>query len=171
MMALTAVLSAPALLAAQTPMTTPGTATTSHTGTVPGTAAAPLGAAPAVTPDTSSMATNPATPGAPGVAPAATTSDYLTADQHVRASKIVGASIYNSNNDKIGSIDDVLIGSNDDVSNVVLSVGGFLGIASKLVEVPYKEIQVQNDRLVIPGATKDQLKGLPEYKYGRYASR
>jgi sporulation protein YlmC with PRC-barrel domain len=92
-------------------------------------------------------------------------STYVTSDQNVRASKVVGASVYNDQNQKIGSVDDVLIGSNDGVSGVVLSVGGFLGMDSKLVEVPYSKIQVNGDKLVMSGATKDDLTRLPEYKY------
>jgi sporulation protein YlmC with PRC-barrel domain len=92
-------------------------------------------------------------------------SPYVTADQNVRASKVVGASVYNEQNQKIGSVDDMLIGSNDGVSGVVLSVGGFLGIDSKLVEVPYSQIQVNDDKLVMTGATKEDLTRLPEYKY------
>jgi sporulation protein YlmC with PRC-barrel domain len=145
MVVLAVLLTAPAILAAQT-TTSPTAAPLASTMTAPGSAG---------------MAT-------PHPMPSAGTADnstYITADHHIRASKIVGASVYNDQNEKIGSVDDVLIGSNDDISGVVLSVGGFLGIASKLVEVPYKDIRVQNDELMIAGATKDQLTSLPEYKY------
>lgn len=145
MVALAVLLTAPAIVAAQT-TTSPTAAPLASTMTAPGSAG---------------MAT-------PHPMPSAGTADnstYITADHHIRASKVVGASVYNDQNEKIGSVDDVLIGSNDDISGVVLSVGGFLGIASKLVEVPYKDIRVQNNELMIVGATKDQLTSLPEYKY------
>jgi sporulation protein YlmC with PRC-barrel domain len=96
---------------------------------------------------------------------AADNSTYVTSDQRVRSSKIVGASVYNDQNEKIGSVDDVLISPTKEVSGIVLSVGGFLGIASKLVEVPYGEIKVVNDKVVMAGTSKDQLTQMPDYKY------
>ena len=50
-------------------------------------------------------------------------------------------------------------------ATVVLSVGGFLGMGSKLVSVPFDELKIQNDRIVMPGATKASLEGMPEYRY------
>ena len=150
MIALAAVLSVPFAVAAQT-STTNSPATQAPTRPLSSTAAT-------ATPAPLTTTTAPH-------AMASTDSTYVTADQHIRASKIVGASVYNDQDQKIGSIDDVLIGSNDDISGVVLSVGGFLGIDSKLVEVPYKQIQVNNDKLTMSGATKDDLTRLPEYAY------
>ena len=93
-------------------------------------------------------------------------SKYVTADRHVRASKVVGASVYNDQDQSIGSIDDVLMGVGDRKgATVVLSVGGFLGMGSKLVSVPFDELKIQNDRIVMPGATKASLEGMPEYRY------
>ena len=48
-----------------------------------------------------------------------------------RSSKLDGASVYNEQGTSIGTIDDMLLNSEGKVSNVVLSVGGFLGMGSK----------------------------------------
>jgi hypothetical protein len=77
-----------------------------------------------------------------------------------------GAPVYNEQNEWIGSIADVVTGNRDDISGVVLSLGGFRGVTGKLVEVPPGLLQVVSDKLVIGGATKDQLMRLPEYQYG-----
>lgn len=88
----------------------------------------------------------------------------------MRASKIVGSSVYNDQDQKIGSIDDLVIGNNKAL-NAVLSVGGFLGMGSKLVEVPFDKLQFGNtkgssdNRVVMPGVTKDSLNGMPDYHY------
>ncbi len=82
-----------------------------------------------------------------------------------RASKIIGAPVVNDANDTIGKIDDLLVTKNDQVPYAVISVGGFLGVGSKLVAVPYQSLQLTAKDLVLPGATKDALKALPEYKY------
>ena len=120
-------------------------------------------AAPAAPGTTSSR---PAGPSATGPAATSGASKYVTADRHVRASKVVGASVYNDQDQSIGSIDDVPMGVGDRKgATVVLSVGGFLGMGSKLVSVPFDELKIQNDRIVMPGATKASLEGMPEYRY------
>jgi hypothetical protein len=47
----------------------------------------------------------------------------------------------------------------------VLSVGGFQGMGTKYVVVPYSSLQVRDKKMVRPGATKESLKALPELKY------
>ena len=58
-----------------------------------------------------------------------------------RSSSIVGATVYNDQGDSVGTIDDLLVSTDGSIQNVVISVGGFLGIGSKLVEVPFKNIK------------------------------
>jgi sporulation protein YlmC with PRC-barrel domain len=82
-----------------------------------------------------------ASPGMGAAGPAATATPsapkYFTADHQMRASKVVGASVYNDKNEAIGSVDDVLMSDGDHkAGTAVISVGGFLGMGSKLVSVP-----------------------------------
>jgi hypothetical protein len=87
-----------------------------------------------------------------------------------RASKIIGSSVYNDHDEKVGSIDDLLIGK-DGSMNAVLSVGGFLGMGTKYVEVPYSQLTFGNtqrdseNRVVLKGATKESLKTQPAFNY------
>ena len=82
-----------------------------------------------------------------------------------RSSKLVGAPVVNDANQSIGKIDDLLVGRSDKVLYAVLSVGGFLGVGSKLVAVPYASLQIGAKDVVLPGGDKDKLKALPEFKY------
>jgi hypothetical protein len=82
-----------------------------------------------------------------------------------RASKINGSSVYNGNKDMIGTIDDLIVGPSDPLPYLVLSVGGFLGIGTHLVAVPFSSIQIVDKQLRLPGATRASLKALPEFKY------
>ncbi len=86
----------------------------------------------------------------------------------LRGSKIIGADVVNENKDTIGKIDDLII-SRATITRVyaVVSVGGFLGMGSKLVAVNYDDLQPtsNNNGFVLAGATKESLKSLPEYKY------
>jgi sporulation protein YlmC with PRC-barrel domain len=125
---------------------------------------------PGSTPPASPGATTgrPANPGTATTAPNATSGvpKYFTADHQVRVSKVVGASVYNDQNQSIGSIDDILMGDRDHkAATVVISVGGFLGMGSKLVSVPFDQLKIENDKVVMPGATKASLEGMPEYRY------
>ena len=94
----------------------------------------------------------------------------MTDNGSMRASKIVGSSVYNDHNEKVGSIDDLVIGS-DKTLNAVVSVGGFLGMGSKMVEVPFDKLQFGNEkgssdnRVVMPGVTKDSLSSMPDFHY------
>ncbi len=82
-----------------------------------------------------------------------------------RASKLVGATVYNDAKEHIGKIDDLIVTPNDRVFYAVVSVGGFLGMGDKLVAIPYSQIEVDGDRLVMPGATKETLQSLPKFAY------
>lgn len=82
-----------------------------------------------------------------------------------RASKIEGSSVYNSNKETIGTIDDLIIGPTDPIPYLILSVGGFLGMGTHLVAVPFSSVQIVDKQMHLPGATKESLKALPEFRY------
>jgi sporulation protein YlmC with PRC-barrel domain len=157
MIAMSAFLAAPAL--AQTMNSSP----TSSPSTPPAGVTAPSSTSPAATPPMT-----PATPPMTRSTSAATGSasgSYVTADQQIRASKLIGSSVYNDQKEKIGSIDELLVDQHHAVISAVLSVGGFLGLGSKMVKVPYNELRVVGDEIVMSGATKDQLNQMPSYKF------
>ncbi len=60
-----------------------------------------------------------------------------------RASKLDGATVYNEQGTSIGTVNDMLLGSDGKVSNVVISVGGFLGMGEKYVEVPFSKLKFE----------------------------
>jgi PRC-barrel domain len=82
-----------------------------------------------------------------------------------RTSKVVGSTVVNETNETVGTIDDLIVTPAEKVPFAVLSVGGFLGMGSKYVVVPFSSLQVKDKQMVLPGATKDSLKALPEFKY------
>lgn len=82
-----------------------------------------------------------------------------------RTSKLVGSTVVNEANEPVGTIDDLIVAPNEKVPFAVLSVGGFLGMGTKYVVVPYSALEVRDKRMVLPGATKESLKSLPEFTY------
>ena len=85
-----------------------------------------------------------------------------------RASKLLGSDVYNDQTEKIGKLDDFIVGSEAEVSVAVISVGGFLGMGSRMVAVPAALFE-SNDQgqVVLPGATEERLKALPAFQYAK----
>jgi PRC-barrel domain len=82
-----------------------------------------------------------------------------------RTSKVVGSTVVNEANETVGTIDDLIVTPSEKVPFAVLSVGGFLGMGTKYVVVPYSSLTVRDKKMILPGATKESLKALPEFKY------
>lgn len=105
-----------------------------------------------------------------GVVPTATGTSTLAVatvklDNGWRASKVIGSAVYNDQNQKVGSVDDLIVTPSDKVVVAVISVGGFLGIGSKLVVVPFDQLHFGNDKVTLAGATKDSLQAMPGFTY------
>jgi sporulation protein YlmC with PRC-barrel domain len=58
-----------------------------------------------------------------------------------RASELVGATVHNDQGNTVGTVSDLLISSDGTIKSAVLSVGGFLGMSTKLVEVPFDQMK------------------------------
>jgi sporulation protein YlmC with PRC-barrel domain len=73
--------------------------------------------------------------------------------------------VYNETKQKIGEIEDIIVTPDNAASFAIIGVGGFLGLGERRVAIPFKQIRLQGGNLVLPGATKEALKALPEFKY------
>ncbi len=101
----------------------------------------------------------------------ASSSGYLTeqgADQ-IAPSTYIGQSVYNSSDESIGEINDVIFTKDGSVEAAVIGVGGFLGIGEKNVAVPLDTITVadvpnSDDLKLTTAETADTLKAAPEFK-------
>jgi PRC-barrel domain len=84
-----------------------------------------------------------------------------------RASKVIGSSVLNEANETIGKIDDLLVTRDGKEPYAVLSIGGFLGMGTHLVVVPYDSLKFADNKIVLPGGSKDGLKMLPVFQYAK----
>jgi hypothetical protein len=84
-----------------------------------------------------------------------------------RASKVIGNSVLNDANETIGKIDDLLVTRDGKEPYVVLSIGGFLGMGTHMVVVRYDGLKFDDNKIVLPGGTKDGLKMLPAFEYSK----
>jgi sporulation protein YlmC with PRC-barrel domain len=83
--------------------------------------------------------------------------------EQMRASKLLGASVYDRHNESIGKVEDLVLDKDGRVAAVVVSVGSFLGIGGKNVAVEMRNIKTDNNRLTLD-RTKDQLEQAANYQ-------
>jgi sporulation protein YlmC with PRC-barrel domain len=58
-----------------------------------------------------------------------------------RGSKLTGLAVYNNNDERVGEINELIIGKDGKIESVVLGVGGFLGIGEHDVAVPFGKVK------------------------------
>jgi sporulation protein YlmC with PRC-barrel domain len=76
-------------------------------------------------------------------------------DGEWRASKLVGVNVYNEANEKIGDINEVILDKSGKVANVILGVGGFLGMGEHYVAVAFDQLKWVNEPVRSTTATTD----------------
>lgn len=131
------------------PTTVPGSAAPAPTTPSPAPAAPAPGAAPAQG------------AAAPAPEPTETISGWSVKN------KIMGKAVYNDQDEKIGDINDVVLASDGKAAYFIVGAGGFLGMGERSVAIPYDKVQHNNDKMVLPGFTKDQLKALPKVEVAK----
>ena len=80
---------------------------------------------------------------------------------------ILGQHVYNDKNERIGTVDDLIVAPDKAVSYAIVNAGGFLGLAKHYVAIPVSQLKLVDKKLVLPGATKDALKASPEFQYAQ----
>ena len=83
-------------------------------------------------------------------------------NDQIRASKMLGSTVYDLQNRDIGSVKDLIIDKDGRVAAAVIDVGTFLGMGGKYVAVPLDAIKTDNNRLTLD-MTKEQLQQAQAY--------
>ena len=84
-------------------------------------------------------------------APAQTSTSTATSAQSASAaglwqgSKLVGLNVYNPQNEKIGSIVQLMVDKSGNIQSVVIGVGGFLGMGERDVAVKFADLKWSNE--------------------------
>ncbi len=84
---------------------------------------------------------------------------------------LLGKSIYNDAGQEVGTVEDLIVSPQKDVSYVIVGAGGFIGIGRHDVAIPVTQIQDLAGKLVMPGATKDMIKAMPEFVYADHTEK
>lgn len=81
------------------------------------------------------------------------------------ADELIGANLYDINDEDIGEIGDMVIGADGNVESVMVEIGGFLGLGETNVNVPFDRLSVlqsnDGDTRAYIDATEAELKAMP----------
>ncbi len=127
----------------------------------------------------------------------ATTTQTASAAGLWQASKLIGLNVYNDQNEKIGSIKDLMADKSGNIASAVVGVGGFLGMGERDVAVKWADLKWSNEPVrtaassntttrpattgaasasnspktypdhAVFNASKDQLKAMPQFDYNK----
>jgi sporulation protein YlmC with PRC-barrel domain len=111
--------------------------------------------------NTSSKAADMAQPAAKAATSAAGTQKFE--EVALAASELKGRDVYSDAGKKVGEVADVIPASGT-ARQIILAVGGFLGIGEKLVSVPASTVNKNTDGRLVVAMSEAQLKKLPDYK-------
>lgn len=82
--------------------------------------------------------------------------------------------VYDSSDNKIGQVADLLVEKEGRIAAVIVSVGGFLGVGEKDVAVPFNAVRlIQKDQkwYLVMNTNKDALKTAPGFKHDKGKDR
>ena len=89
--------------------------------------------------------------------------NHMIQSDEIRASKMMGSTVYDVQNRDIGKVKDLVVNKDGKIDAVVLDVGTFLGMGGKYVAVPLTDIKTDNNRLTLD-RTKEQLQQMAAYQ-------
>ncbi|MBO6782994.1 MAG: PRC-barrel domain-containing protein [Alphaproteobacteria bacterium] len=78
------------------------------------------------------------------------------------AEELIGTDIQNANGDVIGEIEDVIIGRNGEANQVMVGLGGFLGLGERHVLVPMSTLNQDGD-VFVSAKTKAEIEKMDAY--------
>ena len=153
-------------LHAQTTAPAAGGSSASEGSAAPAPTTPPSTSSPAGTPTAPTNSTAPAAGmGATGASESADTTQAISG-WSVKE-KIIGKDVHNENDEKVGEITDVILANDGKAVYYVIGAGGFLGMGSHDVAIPFDKVQQGDDKLTLTGYTKDQLKALPKVEVAK----
>jgi sporulation protein YlmC with PRC-barrel domain len=81
--------------------------------------------------------------------------------------QILGQAVFNDKDERIGSIDDMIIAPDKAVSYAIINAGGFTGLTKHDVAIPVSQLKLVDNKLILAGATKEALRASPPFEYAK----
>jgi sporulation protein YlmC with PRC-barrel domain len=79
--------------------------------------------------------------------------------------ELLGQPIYNEKNERVGSVDDLIVSPSKALSYAIIGAGGFLGVAKHDVLIPVNQFTEKDGKFILEGASKDAIKAMPQFEY------
>jgi sporulation protein YlmC with PRC-barrel domain len=96
------------------------------------------------------------------------TTGSIAPSQDLAASKLIGATVYASDDSNIGEVGDIVFDKKGDINAIIVDVGGFLGIGEKPVALSFDKLNMRTDEngniTLVANASKDELNNAPAYE-------
>ena len=94
---------------------------------------------------------------------------YAVQPADMTATSLMRTDVYNLQDERLGRIEDLVIGGGREIAAVVVGVGGFLGIGERYAALPPSAVvltrQPNGSIRAVVDASRDQLRNSPEFKY------
>jgi len=119
-----------------------------------------------VTPPGGGVGTTTSTDRAPAAGAAAVAPAAGTFPMAADTERLIGKDVYGANGNKVGDLENLLIGPDSRVRAAIIEFGGFLGIGTNKVAVPWDQLQITGDRAVT-NLTKEQVRAMPRWEKDR----
>ncbi len=91
----------------------------------------------------------------------------LGPSQYLAKTKLIGQNVLTKDGQKIGDIEDLILGKDDTIDGVVIGAGGFLNVGDKKIGVRYGALKFETKDgkqvISLPGATKEIIAALEPY--------
>jgi sporulation protein YlmC with PRC-barrel domain len=81
--------------------------------------------------------------------------------------QILGQPVFNDKDERVGSIDDIIVAPDKAISYAIINAGGFIGLTKHDVAIPVSQLKLADNKLVLTGATKEALRASPPFEYAR----
>jgi hypothetical protein len=81
--------------------------------------------------------------------------------------QILGQAVFNDKDERVGSIDDMIVAPDKAVSYAIINAGGFTGLTKHDVAIPVSQLKLIDNKLILAGATKEALKASPPFEYAK----
>jgi sporulation protein YlmC with PRC-barrel domain len=80
--------------------------------------------------------------------------------------QLLGQKVYNDRGEMIGKIDDLIL-TKRVVTYAIVGAGGFLGLGTHDVAIPAGKFLRDEDRIVLPDASKEALRSMSRFEYAQ----
>jgi sporulation protein YlmC with PRC-barrel domain len=78
---------------------------------------------------------------------------------------ILGKDVFNEADEKVGTVEDIIVTPERGMSYAIVGAGGFLGMDKHDVPVPINQFNIKDKRIVWSGATREAIKAMPTFNY------